>query len=128
MGKQVWFQALQEPETTAQCKGKTQRPAVPTNNQYFVSQEKRLLGHVAFLQMKGAWPGMMTHQLHKSIKQSYHGFVKGWHFGFMPKFWLEPEFKPLANCDEGLLLPRGDANDMDVQEPFKSQVSQVRLG
>lgn len=60
MGKQVWFQALQEPETTAQHKGRTGTPAVPTTNQYFVSQEKRLLGHVAFLQMKGPWPGMVT--------------------------------------------------------------------
>lgn len=86
MVKQVWFQALQEPETTAQCKGRTGIPAVPTNNQYFVSQEKRLLGHVAFLQVKDPWPGMMTHQLHKPIHQGYHGTVKGWHFGVLPKF------------------------------------------
>lgn len=86
MGKQVWFQALQEPETTAQHKGRTGTPAVPTTNQYFVSQEKRLLGHVAFLQMKGPWPGMVTNELQKSINQSFLGTVKGWHFGFLPKF------------------------------------------
>lgn len=90
-GKQVRFQVLQEPETTVRHKGRTGRPAAPTAEQYLVSGEKGLSGCTEFLQFKSPWPAMMTHYLHKPINQGCLGTLKGKHFGFPPKSWLEWE-------------------------------------
>lgn len=53
--------SLAGPETAARHEGRTGRSGAPTAEQYLVSRENGLSGHVEFLQFKGPWPGMMTH-------------------------------------------------------------------